>query len=186
MMTVTWFQIDLDRNHQSRSARWSTVNELCLSPTRPVPSGACAAGSRVPSVDLSGDLSGVPIGRDAGCRVSRVRRLAVLKTPRRSRAIPSASLKPGAFLRVLGVGDNLVRIDDDVTWTQIDDDVPGLRSTTMSPGSRSMTKSPGSRSIQPQSSTPNLHIGRSTNHPSSRRCSRDAGFRATAGISAVI
>ena len=117
---VTWLQIDLAAVIDPEPPT-APVNELSPQPDPPgsVRSLRCwVPGS---GVDLSGDLSGAP---DVEMPIIEL----LGPTPCRlgegeEQDDTERVLEAGAAFRVLGVGDGLVRIDDDVTWVQIDDDV---------------------------------------------------------------
>ncbi len=116
---VTWLQIDLVAIIDP-SPPDSRVNELSPQPDPPgsVRSLRCwVPGS---GVDLSGDLSGVPL-----VEMPVIELLASATCGQGAAAEGDSEwvLNSGAVFRVLGVGDNLVRIDDEVTWAQIDDEV---------------------------------------------------------------
>lgn len=118
---VTWFQIDptamIDPEPPHRP-----LNELSPQPDPPgsVRSLRCwVPGSEV---DLGGDLSGVPI-----VEMPVVEFLGstpcLLGDTDEEQGDTERVLEAGTTFRVLGVGDNRVRIDDDITWVQIDDDI---------------------------------------------------------------
>ena len=116
---VTWLQIDLAAIINPDPPT-SPVNELSPQPDPPgsVRSLRCwVPGS---GVDLSGDLSGAPL---VEMPVVKLLESAACLGGAAAEGDVEWTLDPGAVFRVLGVSDDLVRIDDDVTWVQIDDEV---------------------------------------------------------------
>ena len=120
---VTWLQIDLAAIIDP-SPPDSPVNELSPQPDPPgsVRSLRCwVPGS---GVDLSGDLSGAPL---VEMPVIELLDSATCRQGAAAEGDTEWVLNSGAVFRVLGVGDNLVRIDDEVTWVKIDDEVTWSR-----------------------------------------------------------
>ncbi len=118
---VTWLQIDLAAIIDP-SPPDSPVNELSPQPDPPGSVRSLRCWIPGSEVDLSGDLSSVPV-----VEMPVVEFLG--STPclhgdaEEEQGNIELTLEAGTAFHVLGVSDNRVRIDDDVTWIQIDDDV---------------------------------------------------------------
>jgi uncharacterized protein YraI len=118
---ITWFQIDLTALIDPTPPH-APVDELSPQPDPPGSVRRLRCWVPGSEVDLSGDLSGVPIVE-----------MPVVEFLGSAPCLPGAAeggqgdpervLEAGAFFRVLGVSDNFVLIDDDITWNQIDDDI---------------------------------------------------------------
>jgi len=114
----TWFQIDPTAIIDPAPPD-APVNEL--SPQPDPPGSALSPRCWVPGdrVDLSGDLSGVPVVE------MPVVKLLESTACRRGTAEDGGVegfLEAGASFRVVGIGDNVIRIDDEPTWFRIDDE----------------------------------------------------------------
>jgi len=115
---IAWLQIDPTANIDPDPAH-ATVNELSPQPDPPGSLRSLRCWVPRASVDLSGDLGGLPVVEmpliqllePATCRQGAAEENDVER-----------SLDAGAFFRVVGIGDEVIRIDDDIAWLQIDDE----------------------------------------------------------------
>jgi len=113
---ITWLQIDpmavIDPDSQN-----APVNELSPQPDPPgsVRSPRCwVPGDRV---DLSGDLSGVPVVEMP--LVELLESAPCYRGPAEGSEVAQV-LDAGAFFRVVAIDDDITWIDDDISWLQID------------------------------------------------------------------
>jgi len=142
---ITWFQIDPmaivdpDPPH-------GPVNELSPQPDPPgsVRSPRCwVPGDRV---DLSGDLSGVPV-------VELLESAACYSLPAEGSEV-AQFLDAGAFFRVVAVDDDVTWVDDDVSWLQID---PAARTDPV-PTSQPAGGSSGQPEMRPRCWVPRASV----------------------------
>ena len=113
---ITWFQIDpmaiVDPDPPT-----APVNELSPQPDPPGSVRSLHCWIPRASVNLSGDLTGVPV---VEMPVVELLESTACRQGAAGEDDVERFLDAGAFFRVVGIDDDVTWIDDDVTWFQID------------------------------------------------------------------